>query len=96
MLGADGAVEHFWSHLWVTDRADTLRPGFTALVVSIDAGLGVADDKDFLADGSSAAYWKRWPAEVELYLHAERPRVSAAVQIGITWAHSVADDPRTI
>lgn len=94
MLSADGVVEHFWSHLWVTDRADTLRPGFTALVEAIDVGLGAADDKDFPADGSPAAYWKRRPAEVELYLHAERLRAPAAVQIGITWAHSMAGDPR--
>lgn len=56
------------------------------LIESITIVLGAADDEDLKADGSHTAYWQRRPAEVELYLHAERPRAAAAAQIGITWA----------
>jgi hypothetical protein len=86
MLGLNGAIEHFWSHLWFADVADGLRPGFAALIESINVALGAADDEDLKADGSHTAYWQRRPAEVELYVHAERPRAAAAAQIGITWA----------
>lgn len=85
MLGLGGAVEHFWSHLWFADVADGLRPGFAALIESINVALGDADDEDLKVDGSHTTYWQRRPAEVELYLHAERPRAVAAAQIGITW-----------
>ncbi|MET8523152.1 hypothetical protein [Nocardioides sp. NPDC004968] len=86
MLGSDGAVEHFWSHIWLADVADRLRPGFAALIESITVALGAPDDDDLKADGSHTAYWQGRTAEVELYLHAERPRAVAAAQIGITWA----------
>ncbi|MFD4323930.1 hypothetical protein ACFWQC_04810 [Nocardioides sp. NPDC058538] len=86
MLDSSGAVEHFWSHLWVADVADGLRPGFAALIESITVVLGAADDDDLKADGSHTAYWQGHTAEVELYLHAERPPAVAAAQIGITWA----------
>lgn len=86
MLGSSGAVEHFWSHLWVADVAAGLRPGFVALIESITVALGAPDDDDLKVDGSHTAYWQRRPAEVELYLYAERPRAVAAAQIGITWA----------
>lgn len=85
MLGSGGAVEYFWSHLWSADVADGLRPGFAALIESINVALGAPDDEDQKADGSHTAYWKGRTTEVELYLHAERPRAAAAAQIGITW-----------
>lgn len=86
MLGSGSAVEHFWSHLWFADVADGLRPGFAALIESINVALGAPDYEDLKADGSHTAYWQGRTAEVELYLHAERPRAAAAAQIGITWA----------
>jgi hypothetical protein len=85
MLGLGGAVEHFWSHVWFADVADGLRPGFVALIESINVALGAPDDEDLKADGSHTAYWQGRTADVELYLHAERPRAVAAAQIGITW-----------
>lgn len=82
-LAADGAVEHFWSHLWIA--SESLRPGFDALVESINAVIG-ASDEDHETNGSRSAWWNRRPAEIELYLYAERPPAPAAAQIGITWA----------
>jgi hypothetical protein len=57
-----------------TDGVDALRPGFAALIESIDVALGAADDMDCKADGSHTAYWNRRPAEVELYLYADRTK----------------------
>ncbi|MBC7276654.1 hypothetical protein [Nocardioides sp.] len=76
---------------WLTDGADAVRPGLAALIESIDVALGAADDMDFKADGSHTAYWNRRPAEVELYLYAERPRARASIQIGITWSDGTVD-----
>lgn len=95
MLSSDGTVEHFWSHLWFAEGSDGLRHDFAALVESIDVALGAADDKDLKADGSHTAYWQRRPAEVELYLHAERPRARAAVQIGVNWTDGMVDGSMT-
>lgn len=89
LLGADGVVAHFWSHLWFNSPSQDMALGIHTLVEAIGDVMGAPLDDLRRSDGSRSALWHRPAVDVEIYLHSERPNAGVAAQMGVTWTDLV-------
>lgn len=92
MLASDGSVIDSICQLWVGCPPEEIPAAFSTFIDDIVSAIGTPSEDNGMADGSRTTLWRHQPADIEVYHFAERPRMRAMAQIGITWAEE-SDTP---